>query len=96
MRTIYKFKIDGANCEFTGPSNAEAIKTLVQDDGQPVLYLLFDRDAPPARYQVRMFPTAANVPHDAGEYVDTFVFKGPTGPFVAHVFYKQLSLITPS
>jgi len=92
MRVIWKFKIEGAQAEFDGPAGARAIKALVQPDGQPVVYLLCDREAPKAKLQIKLFPTAGNIPPEAGDYVDTLTIPGPSGPFVAHIFFKQLSV----
>jgi hypothetical protein len=97
MKVIWKFKIPGPEAEFDAPTGAKAVRATIQqlaDGQQPILYLLCDRQAAPAKHRVRLHATGASVPDDSGEYVDTLTVKGQTGPLVVHIFHLQLGLIT--
>lgn len=101
MRIIWKHKIKGADYVFDAPAGAEPKHTRIEqmsDGDQPVLYLLCDRLALPAKHQLKMFSTGAQIPDDAGNYAGTVVLKAPeTGNLVVvHIFHKQLEIIKPS
>lgn len=95
MKVIWKFKISGELVEvFDAPAGAIAVRALMQADGQPVVYLLCERQTSKAKHQICLFPTGGNIPEDSGTYIDTLTVSGPTGPFVVHVFHRQLGVIT--
>lgn len=102
MRIIWKLKITGPNQEFDAPAGAVPIKVDLfrtpSGDPEPVMYLMCDRQAPPAKHLVNIFGTAATIPDDAGEYAGTVTIRSNKGtpPFTMHVFHKQLGVILPS
>jgi hypothetical protein len=96
MRVIWKYKITGPLSTFDGPAGARPLRALMQSDGQPVLYLLCSWGVPAVQYQVKLFATGGAIEDDAGEYVDTITVQGPSGPFVAHIFFKQAEVLFPS
>ena len=96
MRVIYKVKLTGADQEFSAPVGARPLRAQVQrmSNGlQPILYLICDRQALPAKYQVKLIPTGLSFGEDDGEYVDTITLMTETGPLNLHLFYKQLGII---
>lgn len=93
MKAIWKYKITGPDSTFDGPAGAIAISARMEEGGQPVLYLLCDRQTSKAKHQVQMFATGANVPEDAGSFVGTIILAGPSGDFVCHIFHRQLGVI---
>lgn len=102
MRIIWKLKITGPGQEFDAPAGAYAIKADLfrtpSGDPEPVLYLMCDREAPPAKHIVNIFGTGTTVPDDAGAYAGTITIKSNKGtpPFTMHIFHKQLGVITTS
>lgn len=96
MNVIWKCKLLGPVTELDAPSGAIALKAVMPADNQPVIYLLCHREAGSAKHVIKLFGTGANIPDDAGVYVDTITVPGPTGPFVAHIFHKQLEVVLTS
>lgn len=101
MKIIWKHKIKGADYEFDAPAGAQPVHTRVEqmsDGQQPVLYLLCDRMALPAKHQLKMFATGAQIPDDVGSYAGTVALQSPdTGQLaVVHIFHKQLTVVKPS
>jgi len=94
VKVIWKVKLTGADQEFEAPAGGIALNAIMERDGQPVVYLLCDRQTSKAKHQIRLFATGANIPDDAGQYVGMLSIPGPSGPFVAHIFHRQLGVIT--
>lgn len=103
MRIIWKLKITHPGQEFDAPAGAYAIKATLfrtpSGEPQPVLYLMCDRAAPPAKHIVNIYGTGATIPEDGGEYAGTVTVKSNKAsipPFTMHIFHKQLGVITSS